>query len=289
MYAVLCRTWSRGLLLFLLAAAGHAHGQSTGVYQELYLSIGGGVSVADLTNSAKFPNSPDQTGYLTNFFEAGTDVGDNYGQRCRALVTAPLTGSYTFWIASDDASALYLSTDDSPNNKVQIASVASWTASREWTKEANQQSAPRALAAGQKYYIEALMKEGIGGDNLAVRWQLPNAVIEEPIPASRLNPFTGVPTSPPTITGQPTNTTAMEGSLATFFVRTSNFDPLTYQWQRNSNNIAGANSSSYAIAAVAMTNNGDYYRCILSNSLGTTNSANGMLTVTADTVPPTLV
>jgi len=276
-------------LLFLLLASLRGFAQTSGVFQELYLNIGGGTSVADLTNSAKFPNSPDQTGYLTNSFEAGIDIAENYGQRCRALITAPTTGSYVFWISSDDASTLFLSTDDNPNTKVVIASVNGWTSSREWTKEANQQSAPKSLIGGQKYYIEALMKEGGGGDNLAVRWQLPSAVIEEPIPASRLNPFTGVPTSPPTITGQPTNTTAMEGSPASFYIQTSNFDPLYYQWQRNSNNIPGANSAVLTIPSIALTNNGDYYRCILTNVLGTTASANGRLTVTADTLAPTLV
>src|SRR5712671_8237452 len=97
-----------------LLAPGVAHGQSSGVYQELYLNIVGGVTVADLTNNTKFPNSPDQTGYLTTSFEAGINIADNYGQRCRALITAPLTGSYIFWISSDDASTLYLSTDESP-------------------------------------------------------------------------------------------------------------------------------------------------------------------------------
>ena len=33
------------------------------------------------------------------------------------------------------------------------------------------------------------MKENAGGDNLAVRWRLPNLTIEEPIPASRLQVF----------------------------------------------------------------------------------------------------
>jgi len=280
------------LLLLAFAAAllcqPDARAQTSGAYQELYLNIGGGVTVADLTNAAKFPNSPDQTAYLTTF-EAGINIADNYGQRCRALITAPTTGNYVFWISSDDASTLYLSTDASPNNKVAIASVNSWTSSREWTKEANQQSAPVPLVSGQKYYIEALMKEGQGGDNLAVRWQLPSAVIEEPIPGSRLSPFTGVPTSPPTITAQPTNTSALEGGTANFYIQTSNFDPLTYQWQRNSNNIPGANSAVLTLAPVALTNNGDYYRCILSNSLGTATSANAQLTVSADTTAPTLM
>src|SRR5262249_12403312 len=129
------------VLVFALVSNGQA--QSNAVYQQTYLNISG-TAVADLTNNAKFPNSPDQTAYLTTSFEAPTDVADNYGQRCRALITAPLTGAYTFWIASDDASTLFLSTDDSPNNKAVIASVASWTASREWTKEANQQSVPQS-------------------------------------------------------------------------------------------------------------------------------------------------
>src|SRR2546422_479435 len=218
-------------LLFVTAIA-----QSNGVLREVYTGIGG-TTVADLTNSVNFPNNPAFDEVITVGFEAPTDVDDNYGQRMTAYVTPPTTGSYVFWIASDDNSTLFLSTTDQPANKQVIASVPGWTTSRQWGKYAQQQSSAVSLIGGQRYYIEALMKEGGGGDNLAVRWQLPNATIEEPIPASRMNPFTGVPTSPPTITSQPTNTTVMESSPASFSVQTSNFDPLSYQWQRNSNNI----------------------------------------------------
>jgi len=274
--------WLAGGLNQLVAQAPIA-----GVYREVYTNITG-VNVSDLTNSAKFPNSPDQTGYLTNSFEAPTDIMDNYGQRCRALVTAPTTGNYLFWISSDYASTLYLSPDESPNNKVAIASVATWTASREWTKEANQQSAPTALSAGQRYYIEALMKEGGGGDNLAVRWQLPDGTIEEPLAASRMTPFTGAPTSPPVITSQPTNTTTVEGNGITFRVVCNNFDPLSYQWQRNSNNIPAAISSTYTITNTALTNSGVFFRCVITNSLGVTTSSNALLTVNPDTTPPAI-
>ena len=47
-------------------------------------------------------------------FEAPTDWADNYGTRMRGYITAPVTGSYTFWIASDDNSELWLSTNDNP-------------------------------------------------------------------------------------------------------------------------------------------------------------------------------
>jgi hypothetical protein len=45
------------------------------------------------------------------------------------------------------------------------------------------------LTAGTKYYIEALHKEGIESDHLAVGWQLPNGSFERPIPGIRLIPL----------------------------------------------------------------------------------------------------
>ena len=142
-------------------------GQSNGVLREVYTGIGGG-SVWDLTGSPNFPDSPTFEEVITTGFEAPTDVLDDYGQRMTAYLMAPTTGNYVFWIASDDGSELYLSTDESPANKVLIASVPSWTAPREWAWFPEQQSGAISLTGGAKYYIEALMKEGQGGDNLAV-------------------------------------------------------------------------------------------------------------------------
>ena len=144
--------------------------QQTGILREVYEGVSGG-TVAALTNSANFPANPTSE-FLESVFEAPSNFADNYGQRMRALITAPATGNYVFWIASDDNSALYLSTDEDPAHKRQIAYVTTWTSSREWTKEANQKSAAIPLVAGKRYYIEALQCEGGGGDNLAVRWQL---------------------------------------------------------------------------------------------------------------------
>ena len=75
----------------------------------------------------------------------------------------PQTGNYTFWIASDDGSALFLSTDENPANVRLVASVSGWTSPRQWDREANQRSAAINLQAGKPYYISALMKEGGGG------------------------------------------------------------------------------------------------------------------------------
>jgi regulation of enolase protein 1 (concanavalin A-like superfamily) len=157
---------------------------TNGVLREVYSGING-TAVADLTNDVSFPQSPTTVGVLDNF-EAPAGVDDNYGQRLRAFLTPPVTGNYTFWIASDDNSQLFVSTDETPAHKQQVASVSVWTNPRQWNKYPEQQSASIPLAAGQRYYIEALMKEGSGGDNLAVRWQLPDSTVEEPIPSTRL-------------------------------------------------------------------------------------------------------
>ena len=89
----------------------------------------------------------------------------------RGYLTPTTTGDYWFWIASDDNGELWLSTDSNPDNKTRIAYVPGWTNPREWTWYAQQKSALIHLVAGTRYYVEALMKEGGGGDNLAVAWQ----------------------------------------------------------------------------------------------------------------------
>ena len=135
-----------------------------------------GTAVTDLTNSPDYPNSPDGSGELDRF-SAPTNWSDNYGTRVRGYVHPPSTGDYTFWISSDDNGELWLSTDDNSLNKQLIASVSGWSSSEEWDKFPEQKSATIHLEAGNRYYIEALQKEGGGGDNLAVAWQIPGQVL----------------------------------------------------------------------------------------------------------------
>ncbi|HUS91547.1 MAG TPA: lamin tail domain-containing protein [Phycisphaerae bacterium] len=160
----------------------------------------GGTAVTNLTGNPNYPDNPTGSREPTSF-EAPTDWANDYGTRMRGYVYPPTTGNYVFWIASDDGSQLFLSTDEDPAHKVPIASVGGWTNSREWTRTASQQSAPIHLEAGRRYYIEALHKEGGGGDNLAVRWQLPdgsweNGDANQPIPGQRLSPYNPDITAP---------------------------------------------------------------------------------------------
>src|SRR6185437_9932615 len=102
---------------FLLSAV-TAFGQSSGVLREVYYNISG-TAVANLTSAPGFPARPDEE-FIENAFEAPSNFADNYGQRMRALLVPPATGSYIFWVASDDNSALYLSTDEDRRTRCRL-------------------------------------------------------------------------------------------------------------------------------------------------------------------------
>lgn len=103
-------------------------------------------------------------------FECPTDWAEMYGTRVRGYLHPPATAKYTFWIASDDQSELWLSTNEKPEHTRKVGWVEEYTAPREWEKFPGQKSAPIRLEVKKTYYVEALQKEGGGGDNLAVAW-----------------------------------------------------------------------------------------------------------------------
>ncbi len=141
------------------------------ILREWWTGISGS-SVSDLTSDPDFPDNPAGSNQLT-CLEAPTDWADSYGTRISGYLHPPASGSYTFWIASDDNSELWLSTNGDPGNATMIANVTGYTDPRQWDKYPSQQSSPISLSAGQKYYIEVLHKEDASNDNLAVAWQGP--------------------------------------------------------------------------------------------------------------------
>ncbi len=156
---------------------------------QLWNNIGSGTAVSDLTSNTNYPNNPTSTSVLTSF-EAPINVSDNFGTRIAGYICAPLTGSYTFWIASNNEGELWLSTDDQSSNKKKIAYHTNYTNSREWNKFATQKSVTINLVQGKTYYIEALMKEYNNSDNLAVGWLKPGetgTIPSEVIPGSVLS------------------------------------------------------------------------------------------------------
>jgi len=279
--------WLRALsFLACLMLAGVCPATAGSILREVWQGIGGS-AVRDLTSSPNYPDNPTSTNYLSSF-EAPTGAADNYGQRVHGYLVPPVTGYYTFWIASDDNGELWLSTDDLVGNKRLIASVTGWTAAREWTKEPNQRSTTIWLEQGRYYYVAALMKEGGGGDNLAVRWLRPDAIDEGPIPGTYLQPW-GIAIQAPVISQQPTNTTAIEGRTARFSVALQSPGVANYQWFKNGVLIPGANGPVLDYRPVLLSDQGARFSVSITNSLGGTTSTEAVLTVIPDTTPPTVL
>ena len=262
-------------------------------------NTGAGTAVSMLTSHPSFPNSPSTVAYIPSFDSRTIypdDSHDNYGARISGYYTAPASSNYIFYLRSDDASELWLSTNSSPANRVKVQEELGCCTlfSAHGTT-----SAPPALVSGQRYFLEVFYKEGGGGDygQVAVK-------------------TVGDPTNPDTLTGirgtflsaladpigagitivqQPASTNIQPGQTASFAVRATGTNvngaaPVGYQWQRLVGgiwqDISGANNSNYVTAALAAVDTGAQYRTLVLIPGSSTNSA--VATVTVGNPVPTL-
>ena len=193
------------ILALLLAGLGIQRANAGMIIRKFYDNISGG-AVADLlnataTNSAGkvyniYPNGPNKDGsairyeMLTSLFEGNSNLADNFGSVMEGFLEIPTTGAYTFYVAADDASELWLSTDVTPANATKIAYNTSWMGSRSWVSASPQQSSTLNLTKGQVCYVKVLYKEGSGGDNIAVGWKTPTSPSSiAVVPAQYLQPY----------------------------------------------------------------------------------------------------
>ena len=156
------------------------------VVQERWNNLDG-TDINVLKDDLNFPAFPDETIILDEFSTA-IDSADNYGGRITGWVYAPATGDYTFWLCTDDQGELWLSTNDEPENVIMIANESGWLPANTWGTGI-QQSDPIPLEAGNRYYIEAIWKEGGGGDHCQVAWRGPGVPGPTIIPGTNLSPY----------------------------------------------------------------------------------------------------
>ena len=252
-----------------------------------------GTTVASLTSIAAYPNSPTTSGTYTSF-EAPTNSGDNFGLRMWGYICPPTTGSYTFWIASDDNAELWLSTTNSAANRVRIAYHTSYTGVREWNKIATQKSLAITLNAGQLYFVEAIMKDGTQGDNLAVGWAKPGQATTTP---SEVIPGTQLRTSLPDAQAPTaaTNLTAAAITATSFTLgwtaSTDNIAVTGYDIYQNGVKINTANVTTTSFAVTGLTAATAYnYYVIAKDAAGNLSANSNTLLVTTaapDTQAPT--
>jgi len=267
-----------------------------------------GTSLSLLYNWPDFPHNPTGTLELT-LFEGPTNRAEQFGARIRAWLCAPVTGDYKFWIATDDNGELWLSSDEDPANKQLISWVNAWASPRNWTDADVIPSGLIPLVAGQKYYIEALMKEGGGSDNIAVGWTTPFDNTIQVITGNYLelfmhlrawepNPADGAPEVPRPITLRwwPGDYAAQhqvyfgtsEASMIlkdTLALGTEEYDPpgtlnpkQTYYWKINEVNVAGPDPGMWEGDVWSFT----AAECFVVDDMENYNDRTGIITVWRD-------
>jgi hypothetical protein len=269
-----------------------------------------GTTVGSLTNALIFPNSPTFREQLDDFtldpFGApvfGLQGKDNsfidFGSYVRGYIEVPANGIYTLSLASDDASELWFSTNHIATNATRVAQETVGGAPLfSGARLTERTSVPFTLVRGEKYYFEALHKQGSGASYLQVGWQRPDGT-QEIIPALHLaqhplDPWEGRnnPNLAPIANASGlnggnllANTNATEGGSLLLQVDVIAAQPTIFQWLSNGVPIAGENLSFLRWTGVPLSADGANISVTVSNAFGTWTSAATTLAVTPDATP----
>ncbi len=159
------------------------------------------------------------------------------------------------------------------NGYLKVLDVSSRTVTETFATGINRPVDVEVGPDGSLYY---LARAGLGGGSVDDNTSSNNGQVW------RVN-YTG--SNAPNISAQPTSKTVSVGSSVTFSVSATGAAPLTYQWQRNGTNIAGATAAAYTLASVTATDNGARFRVVVSNAAGNATSTEATLTVTSNQLP----
>ena len=225
--------------------------------------------------------------------------GDNTSRRYSGYFIPPVNDSYVFFVAADDDTDVFLSTDSSPANKLLIAQETAWSGTRTWqasTASINSQKrsdqwtnslgvSPYAtgipLVAGQKYYFESVVHNGTGGDNWAVTYQTISELTLDPTQpvdgsATRMNAASNniaFATFPGTaiswVTQPQAAVTVYEGQSTNFIsLATSDAELVPfYQWYLNNTPIGG-NTATLDLNAIPASYNNAQIKVVASTISG---------------------
>jgi hypothetical protein len=144
--------------------------------REMYRGIPGS-TLTDFTSHPKYPAQADEVD-VVHSWEQPRFLMPGVGVRLSGYLVPKISGNYVFYLCADEQGALFLSRDDSPQNKRQIAFEPGWNWPRTWTgtdrRSAKENvSAEIPLEAGKRYYIESIVLNSNVSGNLGVAWQLP--------------------------------------------------------------------------------------------------------------------
>jgi hypothetical protein len=142
-----------------------------GALWEAWTGMGSSNSLSVLTGHARYPDQPDRAYIANEYFETERNWLEEYGARISGWFQAPQDGAYVFFISGDDQHMLSL-------DGTTIIAAAGHRPFRSFGGSSSAQQ----LVAGELYFLEALVKEGRGGDHLSVGVRLPDFTELKPIP-----------------------------------------------------------------------------------------------------------
>ena len=247
----------------------------------------------------------------------------NFTTRLTAYFYPPATGLYDFYVNSDDAGALFVSTDNTPGNAVMVAQETGWDNSWQWTatsatkcsatfQDANG-NLPFAngiqMNAGQPYFVALIHQDTGGGNNCEATFishgatapalgsysAMTGNVIATYVPRSFTVAFTQQPgtVSVPlgglvTLTAQgitdSTSALGDEGNAQTEYTNSAYY--VQYQWTKNGAPIPGATSTSYSFGPVSPLDSAQQFACQI-RSLGYVN--NSLVDIWSNSTPANIV
>jgi hypothetical protein len=294
----------------------------------LTVPASGGVTVAGRLKREVFPGMTQTAdGGVRSAVEAGNtgtsatissvpsldvpSAGANYGERITGFFTPSVSGRYVLFLAADDDTDLFLSTNDQPSNKQLVAQEIAWSDNRSWNASGGGSSieqkrsdlwvpdptAPPAtppyaggisLTAGTRYYLEAVHRAATGGNGVSATFVLTNeAALGEPADGSATRFTNGVisyVTSPVTtfgITAHPADVTVFEGFNYTFkvAVQTDSEVAPAFQWRKNGTAVTGATTDTYTGLAAFADNNSHFSVDVVIPGVTNTSSTTNTLTV----------
>lgn len=262
-------------------------------------------SLLNFTNHPQFPNQPLSTTLLQEFETLPNSVIQQ-GVRLRGWLVPPVSGDYTFFLCGGSQAALFVSRDELPLNRVQLALEScgfgcGGSGPRHWNHVVPgyplglpaHVSLPVRFEAGQAYYVEVLAASS-GANLVGLAWRGPGQPAvrngDPPITGAQLAWLASPSTAPLELLASPLDVTVVEGGSAQFTVRVAtSAEAVHYQWRRNGIPIEGAHAAGYIVEHTVLEDEASVYDCVVTIPGARAVSAPGRLSVTRDQAPPELL
>ncbi len=253
-------------------------------------------------------------------FDNPGNLGINYVTRESGWFIPPATDKYVFFVATDDDSDLWLSSDSTMAKKQVIAQEEGWSPydswltsgdgaatsaaqkrSDQWTLDATGVNPPNAagiaLTQGEPYYIELDHHQGGGGDVFSVTYQ----TVAQINSSGWTNEFSNG--SPTLIAGTNGNimlaswtptylkwsqtpasvnvSQAASGTFNALAVSDGEFTPL-YQWYRAGQPLSGATTTTYTTPITSASDNGAQFFVVATEPESTLSITSSVVTLAVE-------